>query len=373
MIHPCLATMLAVVTTDYPLAAGEAHGVPQARRRRELQPDLGRRRVLDERRRDPARERRERVERTAATDREFAAALERGLRRPVPADRRWTARVRPSCSRSRSPAPRARARRTRSRSGSPPRRSSRPRRSAATRTGAAILAAAGSAFVSGGFAQVDVDRLTLRMNGVAVFAEGEPTGAEVSLDGAGLPDRARPRARHGRCVLPRLRPHVRLREDQRGVHDVIVVKVGGAVRRLRSRGTPTTPSSSTAAARRSRRRWRPRAWRSPSSAGAGSRAPPRSRSSAPRSSTVNAQLCAAIGPRAVGLAGDEIGLRATRVPGLGHVGTPVPSRPQAVARRARRRADPRRRAARRRTAERQRRRGRGRARDRARRRCGSCS
>ena len=33
MIHPCLATMLAVVTTDYPLAAGEAHGVPQARRR----------------------------------------------------------------------------------------------------------------------------------------------------------------------------------------------------------------------------------------------------------------------------------------------------------------------------------------------------
>ncbi len=26
MIHPCLATMLAVVTTDYPLEAGEAHG-----------------------------------------------------------------------------------------------------------------------------------------------------------------------------------------------------------------------------------------------------------------------------------------------------------------------------------------------------------
>src|SRR5262249_18474890 len=26
MIHPCLATMLAVVTTDYPLGAGEAHG-----------------------------------------------------------------------------------------------------------------------------------------------------------------------------------------------------------------------------------------------------------------------------------------------------------------------------------------------------------
>lgn len=45
---------------------------------------------------------------------------------------------------------------------------------------------------------------------------------------------------------------------------------------------------------------------------------------------VNAQLCEAIGPRAVGLAGDEVGLRAIRLSGLGHVGTPVPSRPQAV-------------------------------------------
>jgi acetylglutamate kinase len=45
---------------------------------------------------------------------------------------------------------------------------------------------------------------------------------------------------------------------------------------------------------------------------------------------VNRALCAAIGPRAVGLAGDEIGLEAVRIPELGHVGTPVPSRPQAV-------------------------------------------
>jgi acetylglutamate kinase len=45
---------------------------------------------------------------------------------------------------------------------------------------------------------------------------------------------------------------------------------------------------------------------------------------------VNRELCAAIGPRAVGLAGDEIGLKATAVPELGHVGTPLPSRPQAV-------------------------------------------
>ena len=45
---------------------------------------------------------------------------------------------------------------------------------------------------------------------------------------------------------------------------------------------------------------------------------------------VNRELCAAIGPRAVGLAGDEIGLKATPVSELGHVGTPVPSRPQAI-------------------------------------------
>jgi acetylglutamate kinase len=45
---------------------------------------------------------------------------------------------------------------------------------------------------------------------------------------------------------------------------------------------------------------------------------------------VNEELCAAIGPRAVGLIGDEIGLQATRIVELGHVGTPVPSKPQAV-------------------------------------------
>jgi acetylglutamate kinase len=45
---------------------------------------------------------------------------------------------------------------------------------------------------------------------------------------------------------------------------------------------------------------------------------------------VNTRLCEAIGARAVGLAGDEVGLRATRVVELGHVGSPLPSRPQAV-------------------------------------------
>jgi len=45
---------------------------------------------------------------------------------------------------------------------------------------------------------------------------------------------------------------------------------------------------------------------------------------------VNADICAAIGPLAVGLAGDEIGLRAVTVPELGFVGEPLPSRPAAI-------------------------------------------
>jgi acetylglutamate kinase len=45
---------------------------------------------------------------------------------------------------------------------------------------------------------------------------------------------------------------------------------------------------------------------------------------------VNAALCAAIGPRAISLRGDEIGLRASHVPELGLVGDAVPSRPAAI-------------------------------------------
>jgi len=45
---------------------------------------------------------------------------------------------------------------------------------------------------------------------------------------------------------------------------------------------------------------------------------------------VNAELCAAIGPRAVGLDGDAIGLLAEPVPELGLVGEPVPTSPRAV-------------------------------------------
>lgn len=45
---------------------------------------------------------------------------------------------------------------------------------------------------------------------------------------------------------------------------------------------------------------------------------------------VNGSVCAAIGPGAVPLFGDEIGLVAAPVPALGHVGDPSPSCPRAV-------------------------------------------
>ena len=45
---------------------------------------------------------------------------------------------------------------------------------------------------------------------------------------------------------------------------------------------------------------------------------------------VNAAVCAAIGPRALGLRGDALALPACRVPALGLVGDPLPTAPPAV-------------------------------------------
>jgi acetylglutamate kinase len=45
---------------------------------------------------------------------------------------------------------------------------------------------------------------------------------------------------------------------------------------------------------------------------------------------VGVEVCLALGPRAFPLCGDEIGLRARRVPELGLVGEAVPSSPQAI-------------------------------------------
>ena len=126
-----------------------------------------------------------------------------------------------------------------------------------------VLMAAGSAPFGGGFAQLDTERLTVAFDGVAVFADGAPTGSVPELVGAGLPDRPRARARRRLGRLPRLGPDLRLRPDQRGVHDVsrIVIKLGGrvaaaaAAEALALREQATTSSSFTAPDHRSRPRW----------------------------------------------------------------------------------------------------------------------
>ena len=77
MIHPSLATMLAVVTTDYPLPSARGGGrLPPPRRRAVVQPDLGRRRLLDERCGRPARARAAVDARDPSQDAAFAECLE---------------------------------------------------------------------------------------------------------------------------------------------------------------------------------------------------------------------------------------------------------------------------------------------------------
>ena len=62
-----------------------------------------------------------------------------------------------------------------------------------------IAAAAGSAKFNGGFAQLDPDRLSITIDGVAVLVDGRPTGDEPALDERPLRDRDRPRARRRRA------------------------------------------------------------------------------------------------------------------------------------------------------------------------------
>ena len=94
-----------------------------------------------------------------------------------------------------------------------------------------VLMAAGSAPYGDGYARLDTDRLSVSFDGVEVFSLGSPTGTVPELVGRGLPHRPRPRPRRRSVRLPRVRPHLRLRPDQRGVHDVsrIVLKLGGRV------------------------------------------------------------------------------------------------------------------------------------------------
>ena len=261
MIHPCLATMLAVVTTDYPLAAGRGARLPppavdESFNRISVDGECSTNDTVVllangasgvERAIDDARSRRR--------SREVCADLAGQI---VADGEGATVLLEIEVTGAAS-------------DGEAPAIARRIATSPLVKTAAfghdpnwgRVLVAAGSASYNGGFAQLDPDRLTVAFNGTHVFAAGAPVDAEPDVEGARLPDRARPRARRRPRLVPRLRPLVRLRAHQRGVPDVsrVIVKVGGAAPpRGGSRAGARAPvatrsSSSTAPGRRSPPRW----------------------------------------------------------------------------------------------------------------------
>jgi glutamate N-acetyltransferase/amino-acid N-acetyltransferase len=181
MIHPYLATMLAVVTTDYPLVGDEA----QSFLKRAVKESFNRISVDGDCSTNDAvillANGESGVERTAATDAEFAAALGEvcaDLAQQIVSDGEGATVLLEIEVTGAATAGEANA------------IARRIATSPLVKTAAfgrdpnwgRILAAAGSAFCAGGFAQLDVDQLELRMNGVVLFAEGEPTEAEVPLE-----------------------------------------------------------------------------------------------------------------------------------------------------------------------------------------------
>ena len=222
MIHPCLATMLAVVTTDYPLEPGEAHGflraaVDESFNRISVDGECSTNDtvVLLANGARGARARRRGLRRRAA----------RGVRRPRGPDRRRRrGRDRPrSRSRSRGAGDEREARR------SPAAIATSPLVKTAAfghdANWGRVLVAAGSAAYNGGFAQLETGSLTSPSTARTCSPRARRRGPSRTSTGA-LPDRARPRARRRARPRPRLRPLVRLRAHQRGVHDVsrIVLK-----------------------------------------------------------------------------------------------------------------------------------------------------
>jgi glutamate N-acetyltransferase / amino-acid N-acetyltransferase len=185
MIHPRLATMLAVVTTDYPLAAGE----PIAFLRPAVDESFNRISVDGECSTNDAvvllANGASGVERTPARDEQFAAALRdvcAALAREIVADGEGSTvlleiAVAGAASDSEAEAV---ARRIAT--------------SPLVKTAAfgrdpnwgRVLAAAGSAPWNGGFAHVDVERLTVAFDGTAVFVRGEPTGVAPELGGSSV-------------------------------------------------------------------------------------------------------------------------------------------------------------------------------------------
>ena len=183
MIHPCLATMLALVTTDYPLEAGEA----AAFLRPAVRESFNRISVDGECSTNDAvvllANGVSGIERTAASDAEFAAALRSvcaDLAQQIVADGEGATvllEIGVSGAASDEQAD-AIARRIAT--------------SPLVKTAAfgrdpnwgRVLAAAGSAPWNGGFAELDPARVSLAFNGTTVFDAGAPVGTQPDLDGS---------------------------------------------------------------------------------------------------------------------------------------------------------------------------------------------
>jgi len=182
MIHPRLATMLAVVTTDYPLAEGEADAflrsaVERTFNRISVDGDCSTNDavvLLAHRAAGP---------RDRSADAWFAAALEdvcADLSRQIVADGEGATVVLEIVVRGAATDAEARA------------IALRVATSPLVKTAAfgrdpnwgRVLAAAGSAPWNGGFAHLDPERLRVSFDGTAVFEEGGPTGLVPTLEGA---------------------------------------------------------------------------------------------------------------------------------------------------------------------------------------------
>jgi glutamate N-acetyltransferase/amino-acid N-acetyltransferase len=183
MIHPQLATMLAVLTTDYPLAPGEAKAFLQPA----VEESFNRISVDGECSTNDAvillANGASRVERDPARDASFAAAVGEvcaDLAGQIVADGEGaTVLLEIAVAGAASDAEAtAIARRIAT---SPLVKTAAFGRDA---NWGRVLAAAGSAPYNGGFAAVDPASLRLSFNGTPVFAAGAPTGAQPSLEGA---------------------------------------------------------------------------------------------------------------------------------------------------------------------------------------------
>ena len=182
MIHPALATMLAVVTTDYPLPPGEADrflrpAVEESFNRISVDGDCSTNDAV------VLLATRGAADRDSALDDQFAAALHdvcADLARQIVEDGEGATvvlEIRVSRASSQEEAHAI---------------ATRVATSSLVKTAAfgrdpnwgRVLAAAGSAPWNGGFARLEPERLTVSFDGTAVFRDGAPTGEVPKLGGA---------------------------------------------------------------------------------------------------------------------------------------------------------------------------------------------